>query len=137
MLSLLFGLVSVLMLGVGFFPPLLGATLLIFLGMTCLGMGNGAVFQLVPQRFREEIGVVTGIVGAAGGVGGFFLPTFLGFFKDFAGSYGVGFVIFGLTSLSALVILRFVQAGWTFRPFLSKIPSGLEGKMAFEKVRDR
>ena len=43
-----------------------------------LGMGNGAVFQLVPQRFPERIGVVTGIVGAAGGLGGFFLPTLLG-----------------------------------------------------------
>ena len=46
--------------------------------MGLLGMGNGAVFQLVPQRFPQEIGVITGIVGAAGGVGGFFLPTLLG-----------------------------------------------------------
>ena len=39
--------------------------------MLALGMGNGAVFQLVPQRFRKEIGVMTGLVGMAGGVGGF------------------------------------------------------------------
>ncbi len=43
--------------------------------MMGLGMGNGAVFQLVPQRFRKEIGMVTGIVGAAGGIGGFFCRT--------------------------------------------------------------
>ena len=42
------------------------------------GVGNGAVFQLVGLRYRERIGVLTGIVGAAGGLGGFFLPTILG-----------------------------------------------------------
>ena len=136
MLSLLFGFVSISMLGLGFLPPLAASVLLIFFGMTCLGMGNGSVFQLVPQRFRKEIGVMTGMVGAAGGAGGFFLPTILGFFKDFAGSYGVGFVIFGLTSLSALVILRMVQAGWTFHRILSEIPSAFPGETALEKAGD-
>ncbi len=136
MLSLLFGSISLLMLGVACLPPLAAATLLIFLGMSCLGMGNGAVFQLVPQRFRKEIGVVTGIVGAAGGAGGFFLPTFLGFFKDFAGSYGVGFVIFGLASLSALVILRIVQAGWTFHRIFLEIPPAFKGEMALGEAGD-
>ena len=54
------------------------------------GMGNGAVFQLVPLRFPKEVGVVTGIVGAAGGIGGFFLPTLLGFFKELTGTYTAG-----------------------------------------------
>ena len=128
-LSFLLGCVGLLMLGVAFLPPLGGATLLIFLGMSCLGMGNGAVFQLVPLRFQKEIGVMTGIVGAAGGVGGFFLPTLLGFFKDAAGSYGVGFTAFALTSLVALAVLRAVQKGWTFSEILSKIPSGLHPEM--------
>jgi NNP family nitrate/nitrite transporter-like MFS transporter len=44
-----------------------------------LGMGNGAVFQLVPQRFRKEIGVMTGLVGMAGGIGGFYLASSLGY----------------------------------------------------------
>ena len=52
----------------------------------CLGMGNGAVFQLVPQRFADRMGLVTGIVGAAGGLGGFFLPSMLGAIKDSTGS---------------------------------------------------
>ena len=55
-----------------------------------LGMGNGAVFQLVPQRFPERIGLVTGIVGAAGGLGGFFLPTLLGMTSDVTGGYAPG-----------------------------------------------
>ncbi|AOC89855.1 Nitrate transporter [Bacillus amyloliquefaciens] len=55
-------------------------------------MGNGAVFQLVPQHFRKEIGMVTGIVGAAGGIGGFFLPNILGSLKQMTGSYASGFI---------------------------------------------
>ena len=57
--------------------PWVAATF-ILLGMIALGMGNGAVFQLVPQRFRHEIGVITGLVGMAGGIGGFYLPVPIG-----------------------------------------------------------
>ena len=137
MLTVLFGFVATLMLGVGFLPPLGIATFLIFLGMSCLGMGNGSVFQLVPLRFQKEIGVITGIVGAAGGLGGFFLPTLLGFFKDFAGSYGVGFSIFAFVSLGALITLRMVQREWTFSRLLSKISTGFESKMALEIVEEQ
>jgi nitrate/nitrite transporter NarK len=38
------------------------------------GLGNGAVFKLVPQYFPQQVGTVTGLVGAAGGLGGFFPP---------------------------------------------------------------
>ena len=58
--------------------------------MGLLGMGNGAVFQLVPQRFADRIGIVTGVVGAAGGLGGFCLPSLLGAAKDVTGSYAPG-----------------------------------------------
>ena len=51
-----------------------------------LGMGNGAVFQLVPQRFAGRMGIITGVVGAAGGLGGFFLPSMLGAAKDATGA---------------------------------------------------
>ena len=61
-------------------------------GMLALGMGNGAVFQLVPQRFRNEIGVMTGLVGMTGGVGGFYLASSLGYSKQLTGSYGAGFL---------------------------------------------
>ena len=71
-------------------PPLRVAVAVLFLGMGALGMGNGAVFQLVPQRFPERIGLVTGIVGAAGGLGGFFLPTLLGMTRDYTGGYAAG-----------------------------------------------
>ena len=59
--------------------------------MLALGTGNGAVFQLVPQRFRKEIGVMTGLVGMAGGIGGFYLASSLGFSKQMTGSYQLAF----------------------------------------------
>ena len=131
MLSVLFGAIAVFMLGVSFLPPVLWATLFMFLGMACLGMGNGSVFQLVPLRFRKEIGVMTGVVGAAGGLGGFFLPTLLGFFKDTLGSYGVGFMVFACTSVGALVVLRIVQRGWGFTRIVPEV-SSFESKITIE-----
>ena len=65
-------------------------------GMLALGMGNGAVFQLVPQRFAREIGVMTGLVGMTGGLGGFYLASSLGYSKQLTGSYGAGFLVFAL-----------------------------------------
>src|SRR5215467_8688663 len=74
LLVLLAGL-SVLLLGVGTLLPLPAEVAALFLTMGMLGMGNGAVFQLVPQRFCARIGIITGLVGAAGGFGGFLLPS--------------------------------------------------------------
>jgi len=80
--------------------------------MLALGMGNGAVFQLVPQRFRKEIGVMTGLVGMAGGVGGFYLASSLGYAKQATGSYQWGFLIFAGLALAALIGLTSVKTRW-------------------------
>ena len=82
------------------------------LGMLCLGMGNGAVFQLVPQRFAKEIGVMTGLVGMTGGVGGFYLASSLGFSRQYSGGYGPGFLIFALLAAASLVCLTKVRGRW-------------------------
>jgi NNP family nitrate/nitrite transporter-like MFS transporter len=82
------------------------------LGMLCLGMGNGAVFQLVPQRFAKEIGVMTGLVGMTGGLGGFYLASSLGYSKQYTGGYGLGFLIFALLAALALVCLTKVRGRW-------------------------
>jgi MFS transporter, NNP family, nitrate/nitrite transporter len=74
--------------------------------MVCLGLGNGAVFQLVPQCFRRQIGIATGVVGAVGGLGGFVLPTMLGQFRQRSGSYATGFVVLGIVAFVALALLR-------------------------------
>jgi NNP family nitrate/nitrite transporter-like MFS transporter len=65
---------------------------------TLLGLGNGAVFKLVPQYFTKDTGTVTGLVGAMGGLGGFFPPLLLGVFSDAAGVVWPGFVLLSLTS---------------------------------------
>ncbi|MBI2985920.1 MAG: NarK/NasA family nitrate transporter [Deltaproteobacteria bacterium] len=108
----LYGVVASFMFFVGQLPPLPWATVSLFLGMGALGMGNGAVFQLVPQRFQKEIGVVTGVVGAAGGLGGFFLPSLLGLFKDLTGSYGTGFIAFSMVASCCVGLLAYVHRDW-------------------------
>lgn len=80
--------------------------------MAVLGMGNGAVFQLVPQRFRKEIGVMTGLVGMAGGIGGFYLAASLGYFKQNFGSYQIGLLIFACLAVMAMVGLMGVKTRW-------------------------
>ena len=80
--------------------------------MLALGMANGSVFQLVPQRFSAEIGVMTGIIGMAGGVGGFYLASSLGLARQFTGGYGAGFLIFAGLALVALGALLTVKRRW-------------------------
>lgn len=88
------------------------SVLLFASGMLALGMGNGAVFQLIPQRFRTEIGAMTGLVGFAGGTGGFFLAKTLGAVKGATGEFTVGFVIFAALALIGLVALYRVKSRW-------------------------
>jgi NNP family nitrate/nitrite transporter-like MFS transporter len=74
----------------------------------CLGAGSGAVFKLVPLEFPHDAGAAAGIVGAAGGLGGFFPPVFVGLIKDAEGTYTYGFVgllAFTIASLSIAVWL--------------------------------
>lgn len=80
--------------------------------MGTLGVGNGAVFQLVPQRFRKEIGVITGMVGMAGGVGGFYLAASLGYIKGSTGDYQIGLLIFAGLCFVALIGLALVKQRW-------------------------
>ena len=81
-------------------------------GMFAFGMGNGSVFQLVPQRFRHEIGVMTGLVGMTGGVGGFFLASSLGMSKQITGHYQAGLLLFASLAVLALVGLSVIKHRW-------------------------
>lgn len=112
-LSVMYGVAAVALLIVSTHLPTLGAALVVFIvAMLAFGMGNGAVFQLVPQRFAREIGVMTGLVGMAGGVGGFLLAFSLGTARQYAGAYGPGFLIFAVLALVALVGLMSVKSRW-------------------------
>jgi len=96
-------------------PPLSAVVPLLFVTVGLLGMGNGAVFQLVPQRFAARMGIVTGIVGAAGGLGGFFLPSVLGAAKDATGTYAIGLLAFAAAFLIGSLVLLELGTRWTVR----------------------
>jgi NNP family nitrate/nitrite transporter-like MFS transporter len=85
-----------------------------------LGAGNGAVFKLVPAEFPENAGAATGIVGAAGGMGGFFPPLLMGVVNDAFGSYALGFI--GLLVFTAGCL---ALAVWLLR---SAPPAELRGR---------
>jgi NNP family nitrate/nitrite transporter-like MFS transporter len=76
-----------------------------------LGLGTGAVFKLVPEWFPDRVGAVTGVVGAAGGLGGFFPPLVMGVVNSATGGYGLGFVLMALVAVLCLVVLRAVGRG--------------------------
>jgi NNP family nitrate/nitrite transporter-like MFS transporter len=92
--------------------PFTIAIFVLFLIMANLGMANGAVFQLVPQRFGKDIGIMTGLVGCAGGLGGTALIKTLGWSKGAFDGYSAGFMIFAGVVLIAIVGLSLVKTRW-------------------------
>jgi MFS transporter, NNP family, nitrate/nitrite transporter len=112
-LTAVYGMAAASLLAASFHLAGPGAALAVLLvGMTALGAGNGAVFQLAPQRFGSEIGVVTGLVGAMGGVGGFYLASTLGVAKQLTGSYQPGFIGFAVLALGAQIALMGLKGRW-------------------------
>lgn len=89
------------------------ATVALFvLTLLCLGAGNGAVFQLVPQRFGADIGLMTGLIGMAGGIGGFLLAAGMGVVKQHTGSYSLGLWLFAGVTLLAWGFLSGIKHQW-------------------------
>jgi MFS transporter, NNP family, nitrate/nitrite transporter len=85
--------------------PLIPVATIAFLGMAAaLGTGTGAVFALVARMVAtERVGAVTGVVGAAGGLGGFFPPLVMGLVYGSLGSYALGFLLLAATAATAAV----------------------------------
>ncbi len=92
--------------------PFGAAIVVLFLIMANLGMANGAVFQLVPQRFGKDIGIMTGIIGAAGGLGGTALIKTFGWSKGAFDGYGAGFMIVAAVVLVAIMGISLVKTRW-------------------------
>jgi NNP family nitrate/nitrite transporter-like MFS transporter len=92
--------------------PFMMVIFLFFITMANLGMANGAVFQLVPQRFAKDIGIMVGIVGAAGGLGGTALVQTLGWSKGAFDGYTVGFLMFVGVVVVAIIGLGLVKTRW-------------------------
>jgi MFS transporter, NNP family, nitrate/nitrite transporter len=77
------------------------------LGMAAaIGLGNGAIFKLVPEYFPQAVGSVTGLVGAAGGLGGFFPPLLLGAIRQSTGAFTWGFVLLAIFSIGCLFVVQ-------------------------------
>src|SRR4029434_9604629 len=100
-----------------------------------LGLGNGAVFKLVPEHFPKDTGTVTGLVGGIGGRVGFvafFPPLRLGAFRDRLGVIWPGFIL-----LAALAFALRVANERVFRPrdveWTRALP--MPARQALERVR--
>jgi NNP family nitrate/nitrite transporter-like MFS transporter len=108
-----FFLVMIVCLASGQFSTLAWALTLVLVIMLCLGFGNGVVFQVVSCRFRKTMGTASGLIGAAGGLGGFLLPTCFGWLKDLTGTFSSGFFAFGIVSgLAAVSVMIVKRSAW-------------------------
>lgn len=112
MLLVLLGVACLCLGGLATLPVTAVAVAIFALLMAMLGMGNGSVFQLVPQRFAGRVGVMTGLVGAAGGFGGFVLPSVMGTLKDRTGTFGTGFAVLMGLFLCGFVALLLLRNVW-------------------------
>ncbi|MGD9717165.1 MAG: nitrate/nitrite transporter [Sulfuricurvum sp.] len=92
--------------------PFWAAIVVMFLIMANLGMANGSVFQLVPQRFGKDIGVMTGLIGMAGGLGGTALIKTFGWSQGAYEGYTAGFVIFAVMTMIAVSGISLVKTRW-------------------------
>lgn len=119
--ALLFG-------AIAFLPPVFWAVGLFFFGMLTLGMGNGALFQQVSEHFQKEIGLASGIIGAAGGIGGFFFPLLLTRMKGLTHSYSGGFIFF--SGLSLFCFLTLWLKSKSVETFDHSSPAGPDGPLA-------
>ena len=88
------------------------AIFVMFLIMANLGMANGALFQLVPQRFSKDIGIMTGLIGAAGALGGVGILVILGASTLMFGDYTIGFMFIAANTLIAMAGLSLVKTRW-------------------------
>jgi len=106
----LFVIVMILCIVSGQFSTIMWALMMVFGIMLCLGFGNGVVFQVVSCRFQGKMGTASGLIGAAGGFGGFLLPTVFGWLKDLTGTFSSGFlalaIVSGLAAISVMIVQR-------------------------------
>jgi NNP family nitrate/nitrite transporter-like MFS transporter len=93
-------------------PPLGGGIALLLCLYFAFGLGNGATFQLVPHRWAGRTGLLSGIVGAAGGIGGFYLPVVMGMARESTGSYQLGFATFGVLAACAFALVLALRGEW-------------------------
>ncbi len=93
----------------GFYAQIVPLTIACLTMAVCLGLGTGAVFKMVGNEFPKQVGAVTGVVGAAGGLGAFFPPLVMAAVKTAFGSYTLGFLLLAFTGVLCLAILALMM----------------------------
>jgi len=93
----------------GFYAQIVPLTIACLTMAVCLGLGTGGVFKMVGNEFPRQVGVVTGVVGAAGGLGGFFPPLLMAAVKTTFGSYTLGFLLLAFTGVICLAVLAMMM----------------------------
>jgi MFS transporter, NNP family, nitrate/nitrite transporter len=103
-LTLIFAPLPILAIVLAFGPGMVLFTIAMLTIAALLGLGNGAVFKLVAEYYPRKTGAVTGVVGAAGGLGGFFPPLLMGAVRDATGSYAIGFALLAVFAAACLAV---------------------------------
>ncbi len=98
---------------IGELPTLPWATGFLVCAVTAMGFGNGVVFQVASDRFQKQIGLASGLIGAAGGFGGFLLPAWLGLLKDVTGTFQTGLWLFAAVAVVAGLSVVIVGRGFS------------------------
>jgi MFS transporter, NNP family, nitrate/nitrite transporter len=99
----------------GFMPPLAAMTALLILLFAALGLGNGAVFQLVPLRYPAATAVASSVIGEVGALGGVFVPNAMALSQNATGGFRLGFAAFAVLAALAFTALSWAKKGWTLR----------------------
>ncbi len=108
-LPFVFGAIATIVAGVGWLPEAAWGVALLMAGLAAMGFGNGVVFQVVSDRFSKQMGLASGVIGAAGGIGGFLLPLSLGGLKDLTGTYATGLWCFVVAAGDAFMTVMAAQ----------------------------
>lgn len=93
----------------GFYDEIVPLTAACLCLAVAFGLGTGAVFKMVGEEFPGNVGAVTGVVGAAGGLGGFFPPIVLATARATMGSYALAFLLLSATAVGCLVVLMLMR----------------------------
>jgi NNP family nitrate/nitrite transporter-like MFS transporter len=96
-----------------FLPPIGLMTLFLLVIFAALGVGNGAVFQLVPLRYPTTSAVASSIIGEVGALGGALIPSAMTLSESLTGNYGLGFGFFAVTIVMGFILLRKAHPQWT------------------------
>lgn len=106
----------------GSLPALAWAVGLLVMTIAVMGFGNGVIFQVVSEWFPKDIGLASGLVGAAGGIGGFLVPIGFGLLRESTGTFVFGFIGLAVVSTAAAMT---VSPALRWRPrAIAQAPDG-------------